>query len=869
VRTHVLTQRSWSRLVALACVLACAGLLSQAFAAPVLLGSAGRDSDERAVPGALLLLPGAGLRHDDTVWFREEGGTRERMAPVVATHLLPGAHVVRLPADLRADRVHRLWVRSAAGERSGPVLLNAARPEWFSPARVHASAPLAGLPRQLRIVGRNLDLGFHAGSPRQARVRLVHAGTRAVAELAPLPARPATAVAAGQDGDELRRHLATFALPARLAPGAHRVEWSADGVRWQPVAATPLQVLPDPMPREVALPAACRPDDGRDDTPCMVQAIALLARAAPPAGGVIRLPAGVLEFAGQGADPVHGLLLPRGVSIIGAGRERTRVVRGDGWRAAALFTLQGGNRVSGIRFEERARAGLQHERRAVLVLGLSPRAGRVVRVDDVQIDGNTFAWVNRAIVASGVPIDRLVVAGNEFGADRDALLLDADRGAPSARFVVRDSIVRNNRFLPGGFVDCGSGQGTIASQVGASQRLDFSDNVADGRARDYLRAGEAPGWRAAFFWHLLGPQDDVLVAANRASCTGDKAGDGEFLAFDNNGNTTPFPGLVRDVAAAAATHVDIAARADRRDWHLRWWNAAVDDGYYVGHWLFVVHGHGLGQVRRIEAVERRAGSVRLRIAPGFAVVPGRDSRIVVTRAFHRLRVVGNEVDLRGCTGRNANRLLNGGGIGLWASASDSVIAGNRQHRAGGILLQSQFDATNSELFLQYHTQVRANLVDGEPAVRSACSTSGIQLHHSARTWLGEARPATPVPVPIVQAYGVRVQGNTVRGADGLRGGAVVFPDSWHRVPGSRMYLGTIIDGNALLDLPRLPASPAHADPCRRSTCGGDAPVRGVGVHITDDAIVGTLLDGNTFDTGRGAATPRPLLDNGTATRVLR
>lgn len=847
--------------------------LAQVCAAPALLGTAGMDADDRATPGALLLVPGAGLRPDDTVWLREAGTSRDRPAPVVATHLVPGALVVRVPADTRVGRAQQLWVRSAAGERSAVAVLNVARPEWFSPARVHASAPLASLARQLRIVGHNLDLGVHAMGSARSRARLVAVAGRAIVDLVEVPV-----VAPPTAGDgELPRYLATFALPPALAVGRYRVEWTNDGARWQPVSARVIEVVPDPPLRELTLPAACRPDDGLDDTACFARAIARLAGAATQRGspgGVLRVPAGVYELRGAGADPALGLVLPRGVSVVGAGRTSTRLVRGDGWPASALFTLLGGNRVSGIRFEERTRAGPQDERRAVLVLGLPPRKGRLPGIEDVQVHGNTFAFVNRAIVSTGVPIDRLVVTDNEFGAHRDALLLDADRNAPFARFVVRDSIVRRNRFLPGGFLDCSSGQGTIASQVGASQRLDFSGNVADGRARDYLRAGEAPGWRAAFFWHLLGPQDDVLVAANRGSCTGDKAGDGEFLAFDNNGNTTPFPGLVRAVAAAAAAYVDVAVRADRRDWYQRWWNAEVDDGFYVGHWLFVAHGTGLGQVRRIEAVERRGGSVRLRVAPDFAVTPGRDSRIVVTRAFRRLRVIANEVDLRNCGGRNANRAEHGGAIGLWASASDSVIAGNRQYRAGGILLQSQFDAGGSELFMQYHTQVLGNLVDGEPAVRSACSTSGIQLHHSARTWLGDARPAQPEPVPVVQGYGVRVRGNTVRGADGLRGGAVVFPDSWHRVPGSRMYLGTIIDGNALMDIPRLPAVPAHADPCRGGTCGGDAPVRGVGVHITDDAIVGTVLDANQLDAngraaGNAGAAPRLLLDEGTATKLLR
>jgi hypothetical protein len=815
--------------------------------APALIGSGGEQAPERAIAGAVLMLPGAGLRADDEVHFEQPAtGTTGRF-DVVATHLVPHALFVRVPAAVVADLPVVVRVRSRADASSAPLVLNDARAHWFSPARVHARAPLASLPRQLRVVGRNLRTG--AGDVR-IRVRIRPAAAAASGSvLAPAAATgTASAVAA---------RVVDFDLPTELPLGMHHVEVSADGGGWSAVGEQALTVIADPVPAAVAWPSACRADDGIDDTPCLLDAVATAARRG---GGSVRLPAGVIDLLGGGADARHGVLLPPGVGLEGAGRTRTRIVRGAAWPAAPLLTVTGGNRIAHLAFEERAPAG---EEAAAIRLGILSPGYPVPPVEDVHVFDTAFAFVERGIVASGAPVHGLVVTGNEFGARRDALLLDADRSRPMARFVVRDSIVRDNRFLPGGYVDCRIGQGTIASQVGASQRLDFSGNEADGRARDYLRPGERPGWRAAFFWHLLGPQDDVLVSGNHGSCTADKAGDGEFLAFDNNGNTTPFDGLARGVLAASGTEVEVPVADGGRSWHARWWGAEVADDFYVGHQLFVADGRGLGQVRTISAVARRGGSVRLRVRPDFDVVPDAGSRIVVSRAFNRLLVLGNAVDGRRCAGSNANGLLRGGAIGLWATSVDSVIAGNVQHDAGGILLQSQFDAGASEAFLQYHTQVADNVLDGEVAVRSACSTGGIQLHHSARTWQGDERPAWVPPVPIVQGYGVRVTGNRIRAADGLRGGSIVFADSWHRIDGARMYLGTLIDGNHVADVPRLPATPAVADPCRAGTCGSDAPLRGVAIHIPDAGVVGSVLDANLTP-----GVPRALFDRGAGTIVL-
>lgn len=76
-----------------------------------------------------------------------------------------------------------------------------------------------------------------------------------------------------------------------------------------------------------------------------------------------------------------------------------------------------------------------------------------------------------------------------------------------------------------------------------------------------------------------------------------------------------------------------------------------------------------------------------------------------------------------------------------------------------------------------------------------------------------------------------------------------------------MYYGTLIDSNLVANVPTMRVQPAAPDPCRAGTCGSDAPVRGVGIHITQPGAVGTVLDRNTFTN-----TPTPLIDRGTDTR---
>src|SRR5260370_30402891 len=182
-----------------------------------------------------------------------------------------------------------------------------------------------------------------------------------------------------------------------------------------------------------------------------------------------------------------------------------------------------------------------------------------------------------------------------------------------------DSIIDYNVFKPGSELDLIRKTGTIASEIGAGHRVDFSGNIADGASTDYLYApDDAKGWRAAFFWSSNNNVEEILVSQNTATCTGDKIGDGEAIAFDNNANTFAFseaPEVVQATAATVAVSAPLAARQHNRDVPLA--------SYYIGHWVRVVTGPGLGQVRKIIGYTTDSATqlTIFKVAPDWDVTP--------------------------------------------------------------------------------------------------------------------------------------------------------------------------------------------------------------------------------------------------------
>lgn len=794
-------------------------------APPQLYRQPANESPVRADPDDLLLLAGYGFRVDDEVVYRAVVNTTKSPvtptqvparstaeageAAIVSSANAPYSLTIKLPQILRTNQSYALWVHTARGEWSRPVQINDARPLWISPAFVYATRSVASLPRELKVIGRNLQ-----HSPGMlTQIKLL--GPQVFSEVATVDARSSAS---------LDQYVARLRLPARLSPGNYRIQLSRDGISWIEVPGQTLEVRPDEAPAaEYAVSdpqfGGCRPDDSRDDTGCILRAIAAAKRGG---GGTVYIGPGTWDLVANdqpGVDAREGIIVPDGVRLRGAGSDLTRVDRHPQWSQrgpASAFTLVGHTVVSGFRFRDlqvyqsgdRAgpfiQLGEEFERVAA-----TPPATAVAVVNEVTITGNIFDKTFVAVADRGLPLNRLFITDNTFGAFHSALELGGNRFNMTYPFRIDDTVIDNNRFNPGSELDLAGKTGTIGSEIGAGHRLDFSGNSADGSSTEYLYGANDPrGWRAAFFWNMNNNLEEILVAQNTASCTGDKIGDGEAFSFDNNANTFAFTGLAAVTHATSASLVvsaPLVARQNSRD--------VPVESYYTGHWIQIGSGPGLGQVRKITgySTDPITHITTFKVAPDWDVVPvPGQTRIAIGREYWQLYAIDNMVDDKKPPCQKSNRSRHdAGGIVLWAQSADSVIEGNRQYDTDGILVQQNYVVSEHSCadctmvsFFQSFLEIRGNTIDGEYDWNMDCSASGIATGIAAAPW-GNAIPPTV-------SYGVSISHNTIRHADAARGGAIALMDSWssgpepHRWPLSDNML---IYHNAIRDIDGARAFP--------------------------------------------------------------
>lgn len=748
-------------------------------AAPLrVLHTPGYESPVQAGPDDVVVIVGADFAADDQVVYQAveaPGATGAHpstaptrsdaisgLAPVVAVADPPYSLTARLPENLRQHAAYRLWVVNGKGEWSEPITINDPRPAWITPGRVNETADPAGLGRRIRVVGRNL----RPDPQKPLRMKLQGPATYILTS----DGAPATS-------SEVPDYVAEAPLPPRLSPGSYRVSLSTDGRSWIEVPSQQLQVMSDPTP----LPdftldeprfGGCQPGDGRIDNPCLARAIEA---AAQHGGGVVHIPTGVWDL-----SAAAGFTLPPNVHLAGPADHPATLVRHEvrGAHPRALFTVTGNNSITHILFTEADILASPADSKPVIALG-EPSA-TYAPVTDIIIADDVFQRVGRAIEDTGRPLVRLMVTHNRFAAyDRDLQLPGIHINSP-VPYRLEDSIIRWNTFVPGSFIDVAGHQGVIASELGGASRVDFSTNVADGAATDGLQNPQDPtGWRAAFFWNLNGNEERLLVAENQIRCPGDKAGDGEAVGFDDNGQWLAFDGAPT-VSRAGATTVSV--HAPLQD-HLG--NLSIDRvSYYRGLWIQVMEGPGTGQARKIQSYveDRAAGTVTFTVAPGWDITPGPGSRISVGRDYWQVYTVGNVIDQREPLCKKAN--LNGpsgGTIAVWTATADSVIAGNEQHDTGGIFFGARYsfpapdchDCGNVASF-QTGLEIRANVVDGEYDWNSDCSRSGISG--------GLSISPTPQSPPPLVGIGILIAQNRITHADGLRGGAIDLTAGWYLGP---------------------------------------------------------------------------------------
>lgn len=844
------------------------------------------ESPVQAGPDDLIFLGGLGFASDDRVVYRASGGRDASAHPVEvptqSTSELGTARVLRmddpayaltinLPEQIDARRSYQLWVVNTAGEWSKSFSINDPRPLWFTPAFAFASAQFAGLNRQLRVIGRNLKA--HSGEIR-VRLRgprdyLLH-GTNPTAARTDSQNRVAG----------LREFVIEADLPGKLTGGLYAVSINVDDSGWIDLPEQKLQILDDPHP----LPTfgigdprfgGCRPDDGQDDRNCLAKALDAAQRAG---GGIVEIPPGTWDVfaSATAAGPDSELVVSPRVQLRGAGSEATQILWHDGTRSpdmAALLLLEGNNSITGVQFHDQRHFDTRGRSRPVIQLGhycfdsrvISGQLPNVVR--DIVITDNRFEHVGEAIASGSLPIERLFVVRNFFAAYASDIEMPGSFVTAENPFRVDDSVIRWNTFVPGGYVDVKARQGVLATGLGASHRVDFSSNLADGSSRAGLQnAAEQPGWRAGFFWNMANNTEQLLLADNEIRCPGDKAGDGEAISFDSNGNTEAYSGM-QTVQAARLDEVAIGrvpveprgvniAQSHRTSGPSsgnRPGQPYLSD--YEGFWIQVVEGPGLGQTRKIISVgwDTTASRALFRVSPTWDVtpVPGQ-SAVVITRQYWQVYVVANLINQSApmCTKSNLNN-PRGGMISIYAPAIDSTVQSNRQYDSDGIAVSHAYSVQTpscpqclTSATFQTALDIRGNVIEGEYDWSSDCSDSGLRA-------IFGAAPTVEAPPPVT-GFGVQFSHNLVTHADGLHGGAVNIVPTWFTgpQPGTwRLIDNLIVAHNTLRDVD----GPPPANSCNRRQRGrpamnieGSRNVFGTVLYKNVCERVGTIL----ADTGR-------------------
>ena len=206
-------------------------------AAPTVYSAAGYQSPVRGDPDDLLLLPGYGFESNDTVVYEAIGDTTKPIghpatlptsssasfgiADVVSVVDAPYSLTIRLPEAMKTGQSYSLWVVNAGGEWSNAIKINDARPLWITPDEMFASASMGGLPRVIKVVGRNLQ----PASPMPTQVRLV----------GPLVTYQLPAEINKGPNSAIDRYVARIHLPNHMKTGAYSVQVSRDGVSWVPL----------------------------------------------------------------------------------------------------------------------------------------------------------------------------------------------------------------------------------------------------------------------------------------------------------------------------------------------------------------------------------------------------------------------------------------------------------------------------------------------------------------------------------------------------------------------------------------------------------------------------------------------------------
>ena len=358
------------------------------------------------------------------------------------------------------------------------------------------------------------------------------------------------------------------------------------------------------------------------------------------------------------------------------------------------------------------------------------------------------------------------------------------------------------------------------------------------------------------FWHLRNNQEMVLVSNNIATCTGDKTGDGEALAFDNNHNHFAF-NEIRPVVLSKSDQITVLGELNKK-----YKNKLLSDNYYNGFWIYIVKGKGLGQARKVESYTIKNSAITFKLDKPWNIKPDNTSYVSVGLGFWQLLVLNNIVDHRDSICLKSNRISKnskpkpqgGGQVGIWAQATDSVIAGNSLYDTTGIIIHPFYsaagkgcDSCQAESMFQYFLRISKNRIESEYDWSSDCSWSGLTVSFGAA-------PIYAV-LPTI-AYGLEIRGNEINQADGLSGGAISIVPSWWDGPKLSKHSlinNTIISRNIVRNM---------SGSIKKHNCNRGIKYRS-GINLGSNKIYSTILRSNVC-----LDVDKNVIDNALHTKVL-
>lgn len=591
--------------------------------------------------GSNFTSPGQGGK-DTRVWiYRQTGANDGRLYQ---------ARIVRADATMvvaAIDRgepygVYMLWVENAAGA-GHPVQINAPELWWLGP-------DFAAAGEVTSVYGRNLT---HDNGEASSHVYLRPWGAGASS-----PAVEAALTAA----DPAK---VTFKVPSGLAAGDYEV-WLHSGHGGAFGWAGPERLHLDASPRyawkgttrEATSHGANATDPNNDDASAIQSAI----NASRP-GDIVRLAAGSYRIG-------RTISLSKGISLEGAGADKTTVWIDASFSSADAISLGAGSRLKGIKVLSRAPAtgnvrSLVHARG----YGTSPvPAGYFI--EDCVVETPAYGNANVVNGYNALHIEWV----------KDVFLRRTQITAFSgAVFEDVNGVFASGNSFTGNWI-VGNYNGPMGVYVISGARVDFSGN----HAQSMDASGDMmDGDRTLNRWLVFSDRDGACnrnyVGHNTLRQVGNPRNNtGEQIMWETGGST-----IVGAPAAVSAVTLSFGgvnwrgnALAETKP------AASFDDWLSSDSSVYVVRGAGLGQYRRIVANTANT----LTVDRPWDVPPDATSTLVVASATHSFAVYGN--DIVGIPNYYQNESATAG-IETYGTAFDGVIARNSISRAfSGIYLSA-------------------------------------------------------------------------------------------------------------------------------------------------------------------------------------